>query len=273
MSSDFALWKWKGEPRISRGLCYLMQHEVMDISEVERLEVDAIHRELEDRFPGWNDPESTADYGFVCEATPVGITFSTYSAADREFFDWLLDFAERRGFELFDPQTEPVTAEDRAELERRLATLRAAECEERARKELPVVVQRAASGDARALVKLGTHYSFGEGVECNLDQAFDCYRRAAELGHPDGMFNLAACYRLGEGTEVNVEKAIYWYTRASDLGEVFAPFELGNLFAGSGGVEADLEQAAFYFRLARERGHQDASRRLREIGAEPPLEL
>lgn len=50
-------------------------------------------------------------------------------------------------------------------------------------------------------------------------QAKDCYKLAAEHGHPDAQYNLAVFYELGLGGLIrNTEKALAWYHSAAENG-------------------------------------------------------
>jgi TPR repeat protein len=50
-------------------------------------------------------------------------------------------------------------------------------------------------------------YKNGEGIEKNLEKAFDWYQKAAENDIKEAIFNLALLYENGEGTKKNLEKA------------------------------------------------------------------
>lgn len=52
----------------------------------------------------------------------------------------------------------------------------------------------------------------------NCEQAFECYKKAAELGYASAQHNLAICYLNGDGTQCNQSKAIYWFKIAASNG-------------------------------------------------------
>ncbi len=269
MSVDYAFWKWQGEPRISRGLCYLLLCDVAEIPEVETLDTDRLEGMIHDAFPELADPD--AEHIFECNVYPIGLTLETYSDTPDRVFEWFFDLAHREGMVFFDPQSEEVTEADVEACRSRLAAIRAAADAHRWRGELPAISAGAEEGDPKAIVELGNRYSLGEGVERDLKRAAELYARAADLGHADGMFNLASCYRLGEGVDADVETAIRWYRRAMAEDKLFAAFALGEIFAAGEGLPADPRRAVEYFQIAREHGHQDAPRELRKLGALPPL--
>ena len=43
--------------------------------------------------------------------------------------------------------------------------------------------------------------------------AFQCYRSAAEAGHPEAMDNLSAMYQFGHGVKKDMELSLFWGMR------------------------------------------------------------
>jgi hypothetical protein len=267
MSNDYAFWKWRGRPQISRGLCYLLVAEGADLPEVELLDIDRYRQLIATRFPsqGADDP-----LWIGCQLLPTGICLQTYASTPTEVLQWFIDLSEADSLEFFDPQREIISEQDERDFHARLAAIEQAQKTEWWQKDLPRLLARAEASDPKALVDLGNRYSFGEGVEQDLARAFGLYLRAAEAGSTDGMFNVAACYRLGDGVEKNLLKAAEWYERALVEDKFFAPFALGLLYSTPGGLPPDNEKAIVYFQVALENGHQDARRELRRLGALPP---
>ena len=56
---------------------------------------------------------------------------------------------------------------------------------------------------------LGVAYMRGDGVECNEQQAFYWFYRAASHGNPEAIANLGMCKLLGKGTGVDIGAALY----------------------------------------------------------------
>ena len=77
--------------------------------------------------------------------------------------------------------------------------------------------QAAAMRDANALINLGSCYMRGLG--CTPDQAlaFECFRSAAKLGHPEGMDYMSACYEHGHGVKKDAELSLFWKMRGRAL--------------------------------------------------------
>lgn len=72
----------------------------------------------------------------------------------------------------------------------------------------------AAKRDANAMINLGTCYLMGFGCRQDLPMAFECFKTAAELGHPGGMDCMSAAYELGHGVRPDADKSLYWKMRA-----------------------------------------------------------
>jgi hypothetical protein len=269
MSYDYAFWKWRGRPQISRGLCYLLVAEGAELPEVELLDVGRYRELIAKRFPSWEVDDDP--FPIFCQLLPTGICLQTHASTPTEVLQWFLELSEADSLEIFDPQRETISEQDKRDFHARLTAIEQAEKAAQWQKDLPHLLERAEASDPKALVDLGNRYSFGEGVEQDLAHAFGLYLRAAEAGSTDGMFNVAACYRLGDGVEKNLLKAAEWYERALVKDKFFAPFALGELYSTPGGLPPDNEKAIAYFQVALANGHQDARRELRRLGALPPL--
>jgi tetratricopeptide (TPR) repeat protein len=86
------------------------------------------------------------------------------------------------------------------------------------------------------------------GAQGKADQSVQWYRRAADGGDADAMFNLGAL--LAEGGEE--DQAAQWYRKAADAGNADAMFNLGALLAGQG----EQDEAAQWYRKAADAGRR-----------------
>jgi TPR repeat protein len=77
--------------------------------------------------------------------------------------------------------------------------------------------QAAAMRDANALINLGSCYLRGLGCTPDHALAFECFRSAAKLGHPEGMDYMSACYELGHGVKKDANLSLLWKMRARAL--------------------------------------------------------
>ena len=62
---------------------------------------------------------------------------------------------------------------------------------------------------------MGKMYENGDGFKQNLQTAFECYKKGAQMEDPMAQVDLARCYYLGKGTEQNKALAKNWLDKAS----------------------------------------------------------
>lgn len=264
MSASYGLWKWKGTGSISRGLCYCLLLEGSEIPEVEILDTDEVKIALSRAFPELYDQKSESS--FSCEVLPTGLILETYSSTPEAVLKWFVDFAAKRGFEFFDPQSEEITDIDEQQCNDRIEKVKREQEED----ERPLLESKARKGDPKALVELGNRYAFGEGVAVDYSKAYAYYLEAAAQNHVDGIFNVAACYHRGEGVRQDIQEAIRWYVRAMEQDKYYAPYVLGEIYASGEGVPVDPKRAIEYLQIALANGNSEAKILLRTLGALPP---
>ena len=80
--------------------------------------------------------------------------------------------------------------------------------------------------DAQALCRLGDAERDGELGAPDAEAAFGWYRQAAELGYPSAMEYVAGCYFYGRGVKLDMEEAARWYQKAAESGSELTPQEL-----------------------------------------------
>lgn len=62
---------------------------------------------------------------------------------------------------------------------------------------------------------LGLCYERGVGIKQNFKEAFNYYKKSAELDYEDAFISLANLYFKGVGTEKNLQEAEKWYKKAA----------------------------------------------------------
>ena len=113
------------------------------------------------------------------------------------------------------------------------------------------LLAKARAGDAAAQVLVGESYAAGKGVERDLKQAAEWYRKAAETGDVAGQLHLAALYRDGgKGFVRDMAQAAEWYRRAAEQGDAGAQGTLGLLYAYGQGVAHNDVEAYYWLDLA-----------------------
>ncbi len=114
--------------------------------------------------------------------------------------------------------------------------------------------KKARSGIAMAQVLFGMYW-WGEK---NFDEAATWFRKGAEKGDHNGMYNLGKCYRDGEGVAKDPSQAMTWFRKAAELGNVDAPWCIGDLYSNGIGVAKDDVAAAEWYRKGAVRGDKQA---------------
>ena len=126
----------------------------------------------------------------------------------------------------------------------------------------------AVAGDADAQFNLGQAYKLGRGVEQDLAQAAEWFRRAAAQGHLQGEDNLGlVLYELGRKDE-----ALPWLERSASRGEPRAQYVLAaELFNGER-ISRDWPRAYALMKRASDAGLQRAAAALVQMDQAIPLE-
>jgi len=112
--------------------------------------------------------------------------------------------------------------------------------------------KRADIDDAKAINCLGNHYYNGLlGLPQDRTKALELWKRSAELGHIQTLYNIGIYYRNGGGVDVDMKKAMYYYELAAMKGYASARYTLGALEQEAG----NMDRALRHFMIAVESGH------------------
>ena len=106
--------------------------------------------------------------------------------------------------------------------------------------------------NAESLYALGVSYREGIRVKQSDAEAFNYFKKAAEMGHSGAQYNLGRCFADGKGTPKNLTGAALWYQKAAEQGDATSQFVVGNAFINGEGVSQHDEEAAKWFRKASE---------------------
>jgi TPR repeat protein len=120
----------------------------------------------------------------------------------------------------------------------------------------------AGRGHAQAQYRIGRLYFYGRGVEQDISEAAEWYRKAAEQGHARSQSNLAIMYEEGSGLPRDDEQAARWYAKAAEQGRAVSQNNLGRMYEEGRGVPQDEERAAELYARAARQGHAEAQYRL-----------
>lgn len=101
-----------------------------------------------------------------------------------------------------------------------------------------------------ALNWLGFMYDHGYGTTENIVEAFDCIKRAAEMGNSVAQNNLAGFYHAGRGTSQNYAEALKWYSKSGLQDNWDAQVSAGLMYTNGEGVKKDDVKAVEWYRKA-----------------------
>ena len=127
----------------------------------------------------------------------------------------------------------------------------------------PISMYRRAAemGDPQGMVRLGRVF-FNEqgGLTKDTSKAAERYRKAAEAGDAAAMYNLGYAYEYGkEGLTKDTSKAVEWYQKAAEAGNVRGMNSLGVCYElGQGGLTKDTSKAVEWYQKAAEAGEATA---------------
>ena len=110
-------------------------------------------------------------------------------------------------------------------------------------------------GDPEGMYNLGVCYECGQrGITWDGVKAVEWYRKAAEAGNAQGMYALARCYEDSYFLTRDGEKAMEWYQKAAEAGDVRAMNYLGYNYEHGLELTRDREKAMEWYQKAAEAG-------------------
>ena len=120
----------------------------------------------------------------------------------------------------------------------------------------------AEAGNSEGMYNLGIAYANGLGVEMNMVEAVKWFRMGVDAGKKDGMYYLGVAYASGLGVEKNEAEAVNWYRKAIEVGDAGAMLSLGVMYWEGRGVKQDLAEGTRLFQKAAELGNPTAKENL-----------
>ena len=113
-------------------------------------------------------------------------------------------------------------------------------------------------GDANGLYNLGMCHMRGYGCAQDQDLAYKCFRASAEAGHPESINNVGGFYRDGIVVRRNLETATKWFARSAGLGNAYGMLNYALALQRGEGVEKDVDKAVGLLKEAAELGNAEA---------------
>jgi len=111
------------------------------------------------------------------------------------------------------------------------------------------LVKSGEHGHFNSFTRIGDIYRIGKyGLAKDLVQATSWFRKAADLGDPEGQAWLGWAYHYGMGIPQDANGAVSWLTKAGEHGYTPAQMELGEIFERGDGVGVDKPKALCWYR-------------------------
>ncbi|KAK3273346.1 hypothetical protein CYMTET_18412 [Cymbomonas tetramitiformis] len=137
----------------------------------------------------------------------------------------------------------------------------------RAKEMLEEVLQNQ-SDHTEALYAMGEIYQLGKGVDQDLEQSFEFFLQAAQLGHPPSQEEVGLLYSAGLGTKVDTPRALLYLYFASAANQTRAQLALGYRHMYGFSVPKSCQAAVMYYSQAA----QDVISSARGHGNHPSIE-
>ena len=122
-------------------------------------------------------------------------------------------------------------------------------------------------GNKDGMYNLGLYYLNGIYVEQDDKMALLWLERAAEKGHSDAANDIGVYYHNSKNLRGKHFKAIKWYKRGAELGNKYSQCNLGWHYEYGMGCEVDLSLAKKYYELSAEQGFEDAIKYLKRLNS------
>jgi len=106
---------------------------------------------------------------------------------------------------------------------------------------------------------LGDAFWSGRGIERDVEQAEEWFRKAALAGHGPSMVSLGLLLRLDGRKPEELAESVQWFRRAADLGDGGGMTWLGFTYRDGKGVPVDERQAVDWFIKAYAAGSKNAA--------------
>ncbi len=99
---------------------------------------------------------------------------------------------------------------------------------------------------------LGVLYSYGFGVDKDINKAIELFKKSAEQNYAKAQCNLANLYRVGEGVIQDKKEAIRLYRLSAEQGYTNAQYVLACMYDMGDGIPQDKKEANKWYELANE---------------------
>jgi TPR repeat protein len=112
---------------------------------------------------------------------------------------------------------------------------------------------------------LGVMYCKGEGGEQDTAKGASHFRRAADGGHAEALYNLGLLYLKGSGVPRDLREAARCFRLSAAKGFAKAQYNLGLMYARGDGVERDRRKALHWLAHSARQGNPKAMKQIRVL--------
>lgn len=124
-----------------------------------------------------------------------------------------------------------------------------------------LIIQRANGGDSVAMVQMG----ITSVLQGKLDEAYEWYKRAAEIGNPFGQYAIAMFHYEGHGVVRDLKLASTYMEKSALQGFDMAQHQYGKFLIEGIGVKKDIEKGLSWLHKALEQNYLPAKATLGEL--------
>lgn len=117
----------------------------------------------------------------------------------------------------------------------------------------------AKENNPKAMHELGLIYLKGDGISKNLNQAYDYFQKASDLGNLESTYLLGKIYLSEKTKYYNPTKAYNSFLDAANKNHGKSQLMIGRFLLMGQIVDKDYEKALYYFRLASKQKEYDAN--------------
>ncbi len=110
--------------------------------------------------------------------------------------------------------------------------------------------------NGRQMTCLGKCYFEGDGVLVNYNDALRWFKKAAELGDSNAMYNIGMSHLKGLGSYQDYYSAYEWFRKSADLGNGYAMIRIGDMYRPNSRAvfRSSTEEAKKWYQMAIEHG-------------------
>ena len=125
---------------------------------------------------------------------------------------------------------------------------------------------QAEAGNINSRYALGEMYRLGQGMDKDMQLAYQWHKKAALQGHIGSQYTLGLILEQGGGVRQNLGRAFEWYRLASEMGDnPDAEFAMAQMYFYGRGVAQDFAEARALYDTAARKGHRIAQHLLGAI--------